>query len=81
VTAGTFTCDGGHDFSQAVGRIARIGQSRPTRCVRLVVAGSLEPNILAWQRRRVERASLAVSAGAQLGIEDLAAVLGTGGPA
>ena len=31
---------------QAVGRIYRIGQQKPTKCIRLVVTDSVEPNIL-----------------------------------
>ena len=41
--------------AQAVGRICRIGQEKPTQCIRLIVSESIEPNILLWQNRRLER--------------------------
>ena len=38
---------------QAAGRIARIGQTKHTRCIRLIVDGSVESKILQWQQIRL----------------------------
>ncbi|EOD22854.1 hypothetical protein EMIHUDRAFT_59963, partial [Emiliania huxleyi CCMP1516] len=35
---------------QAAGRIARIGQSEETRCVRLLIKDTVETKIVEWQR-------------------------------
>lgn len=40
--------------NQAVDRIHRLGQTRPVRCVRLVVKDSIEANMLAIQKRKTE---------------------------
>jgi len=37
--------------AQAVGRVARIGQTKPVRVVRLALAGSLEVDVLRLQTR------------------------------
>ena len=37
----------------AAGRIARIGQTQDTRCLRLIVADTIEQKILRWQEIRL----------------------------
>ena len=59
--------------AQAVGRICRIGQEKPTQCVRLVVSDSIEPNILQWQSRRLGRGDQGHGA---LSLSDFVHVLG-----
>ena len=40
--------------NQAVDRIHRLGQTKPVRCIRLVVKDSIETNMLEIQKRKVE---------------------------
>ncbi len=54
---------------QAAGRIARIGQPRATRCVRLVVQDTIEPKILDWQQIRLADGA---SANPSLSLNDFA---------
>ena len=61
---------------QAVGRICRIGQERPTKCIRLIVEASIEPNILLWQSRRLAQGSKSASGHAPLGLNDFVHVFG-----
>ena len=61
---------------QAVGRICRIGQERPTKCIRLIVEASIEPNILLWQSRRLAQGCKSASGHAPLGLNDFMHVFG-----
>lgn len=61
---------------QAAGRISRIGQTRETRCIRLIMENTIEPNILRWQEQRL--ATGTASSAAQLSIDDLNALVGSG---
>ena len=61
---------------QAVGRICRIGQERPTKCIRLIVEASIEPNILLWQSRRLAQGCKSASGHAPLGLNDFVHVFG-----
>ena len=61
---------------QAVGRICRIGQERPTKCIRLIVEVSIEPNILLWQSRRLAQGCRSASGHAPLGLNDFVHVFG-----
>ena len=59
---------------QAVGRICRIGQTQSTRCVRLLVADSIESRILRWQTRRTVVSG--AGSGAHLSLNDFMQLLG-----
>ena len=61
---------------QAAGRISRIGQKHETRCVRLIMRNTIEPNILQWQEQRL--ATGVASSAAQLNMSDLDALVGGG---
>ena len=61
---------------QAVGRICRIGQEKPTKCIRLIVKESIEPNILQWQSRRLAKGSKSASGHAPLGLNDFVHIFG-----
>ena len=61
---------------QAVGRICRIGQTKATRCIRLIVADTIESNILEWQRRRLCHGASASTGSQQLALGDFVHVLG-----
>jgi len=62
---------------QAVGRICRIGQDKPAKCIRLVVKDSIEPNILQWQGRRLAQGSGTASGlGPALSLNEFVHVLG-----
>ena len=61
---------------QAVGRICRIGQEKPTKCVRLIVSDSIEPNVLLWQSRRLAQGATSASGHAPLSLNDFVHVLG-----
>ena len=63
--------------TQAVGRICRLGQEKPTTCIRLVIADSIEPNILLWQSRRLAQGASSASGHAPLKLSDFVHVLGT----
>lgn len=52
---------------QAAGRIARIGQSEETRCVRLLIKDTVETKIVEWQRMRLADGA---SAAPQLSLND-----------
>ena len=62
---------------QAVGRICRIGQEKPTKCIRLVVKDSIEPNILQWQSHRLAQGSASsATSHTPLSLNDFVHVLG-----
>ena len=52
---------------QAAGRISRIGQTRATTCMRLIVSETIEPCILKWQQIRLADGA---SAAPQLTLND-----------
>jgi SNF2 family DNA or RNA helicase len=57
---------------QAAGRIARIGQSKETKLIRLIVNKSVEEKILEWQQIRMAHGSAASNS---LTLNDFAALM------
>lgn len=58
---------------QAAGRISRIGQTRTTTCIRLIVKESIEPKVLEWQQIRLADGA---SASPQLTLNDFVQLVG-----
>ena len=57
---------------QAAGRISRIGQTKPTTCVRLIIDETVESKVLQWQEMRMGDGA---SAAPTLGLNDFAALV------
>ena len=47
---------------QAAARISRVGQTCATRCIRLIVKDTIEPNIIKWQEQRLSASQTVSSA-------------------
>lgn len=47
--------------AEAIDRVHRLGQTRPVKCVRLIVEKSVEANMLEIQERKQKLASMSLS--------------------
>ena len=47
--------------TEAIDRVHRLGQTRPVKCVRLIVEKSVEANMLEIQERKQKLASMSLS--------------------